>query len=215
MKIVCVSDTHWTSHFPKNVPDGDVIVHAGDATFKGRLEEVASFNNWYSSLPHQHKIFVAGNHELSFEDYPWMVKPLLSKKITYLQNAGTEIDGIKFWGSPYQPEFHNWAFNKPKGAAIKQIWDQIPVETDVLITHGPPYGILDLVKERPDEPLGCEELLKAVERIQPKVHIFGHIHDGYGTLEKTWESGKKTTFVNASWCTEKYRGENPPIVIEV
>lgn len=211
MKIVCISDTHFTDQFLNNIPDGDVIVHAGDATFKGQFAEVVRFNAWYSSLPHKHKIFVAGNHELSFEDTPWMVKPLLSRNITYLQNSGVEIDGIKFWGSPYQPEFHNWAFNLPRGEIIKKVWDQIPEGTDVLITHGPPHGILDIVKSRANELLGCEELLKAVLRIKPRLHVFGHIHDSYGITHK---DGIK--FVNASSCTEQYYGpRNAPIVVEL
>jgi len=88
------------------------------------------------------------------------------------------IEGVKFYGSPWQPRFFDWAFNLDRGEEIKKKWDLIPMDTDVLITHGPPYGILDLTHE--GEKVGCEELMKAVLRVQPKIHIFGHIHEAYG-----------------------------------
>ena len=93
----------------------------------------------------------------------------------YLCDESLTLDGVKFYGSPWQPRFFDWAFNKDRGAPLKAIWDKIPLDTDVLITHGPPHGILDLTFDK--IKAGCEELLLAVQRIKPKVHVFGHIHE--------------------------------------
>lgn len=211
MRIVCVSDTH-SRHDQLCVPDGDVLVHAGDATMAGRVEEIARFNHWLGTLPHRHRIFVAGNHDLLFESDPGLAESLITNA-TYLRDGAVTVGGLKFYGSPWQPWFLDWAFNLRRGPEIKRKWDLIPDDTDVLITHGPPHGILDLVpRDAPPghEIIGCEELLRAIGRIEPKVHIFGHIHEGYGTLRK-----RKTTFVNASICDANYRPVNEPIVVEV
>jgi hypothetical protein len=115
-----------------------------------------------------------------FERHPGAAKELLSNAI-YLENSGTERLGLKFWGSPVQPEFNNWAFNVARGAAIRRYWQIIPEGTDVLVTHGPPFGVLD--KSLSSTPhLGCEELAKAIEQIRPRLNIFGHIHGGHGQM---------------------------------
>ena len=126
----------------------------------------------------------------------------------YLQDEGCKIEGFHFWGSPWQPEFGRWAFNLPRGEKLREKWDEIPDNTDVLITHSPPYGIKDLVVTGKHE--GCEELLKVVFRIKPKLHIFGHIHEDYG---KQVEQG--ITFVNASICNFDYESLNNPIVVDI
>jgi Icc-related predicted phosphoesterase len=115
----------------------------------------------------------------------------------YLQDQSVIIEGLKFYGSPWQPTFHNWAFNKDRGEKIKTEWDKIPSDTDVLITHGPPFGILD--KTVDNEKVGCEELLLAVNRIKPKIHIFGHIHENYGEIKLNG-----THFINPSSCDYNY-----------
>jgi Icc-related predicted phosphoesterase len=207
MRIVAISDTHTFEH-QIVVPDGDVLIHSVDSTITGTPEEVMAFGLWLDSQPHKHKIFVAGNHDWLFERDPEQARYLIQfDGVHYLQDSSIEIDGIKFYGSPWQPRFGDWAFNVDRGEAIKQKWDQIP-KCDVLITHGPPWGALDYVQIG-QEHLGCEELLKAVGRVRPKLHIFGHIHGGYG---KATISGIQ--FVNASICDEAYRSSNAPIVID-
>jgi Icc-related predicted phosphoesterase len=127
----------------------------------------------------------------------------------YLENSGTEVAGLKIWGSLVQPEFNNWAFNVARGAAIRRYWEMIPDSTDVLVTHGPPFGMLD--KSHPSTAhLGCEELAKTVEQIKPRLHIFGHIHGGHGS-----SAGDGTRFVNASVVNEAYRLVNEPQIVEI
>lgn len=214
MKLVCLSDSHnlhkkVTERGP--LPEGDVLLHGGDFTGRGSFKEVASFLAWFASQPHQYKVFIAGNHDYLFEKEEWLVRNLLEQypSITYLQDSGCEIGGLRFWGSPWQPWFCDWAFNLPrKGPALREKWNQIPVHTDVLITHGPPFGTLDQVGD--GEHLGCEELAIRLTAVRPRVHLFGHIHDGYGLKERDG-----TCFVNACVCDEDYRVSNPPIVLEV
>jgi predicted phosphodiesterase len=205
MRIVCLSDTH---NRELAVPDGDLLIHAGDATMRGTPDEIVEFNSWFGALPHKHKIFIAGNHDWLFETQPAGARKLLAGDIIYLQDSGANIDGFHIYGSPWQPRFYDWAFNLDRGREMAEKWALIPAQTDILITHGPPNRILDLTMQ--GDNAGCEELIKKVEEVRPRVHIFGHIHEGYGTLEK---SG--TRFVNASNCDERYRLVNPPIVFEI
>jgi len=219
MRIVCVSDTHCEHHGFK-VPEGDVLLHAGDFCSMGIEREVHKVAKWLKALPHRWKIVVAGNHDRFFEQQPEIARAYLEPEIIYLQDSGCEIGGLRFWGSPWQPWFNDWAFNLPrKGAGLREKWNLIPMDTDVLITHGPPYGILDEVRARrtawgPSEegsgPLGCEELATRLRSVQPRLHVFGHIHDGYGVLQ----SGDMT-FVNASVCDEDYRPVNPVWVVDL
>jgi Icc-related predicted phosphoesterase len=212
-KIVMLSDTH-THHAKLKVPDGDFLVFAGDLMSCGRrFNEVMSFGKWFSAQPHKHKILVVGNHDRLFETNPTLCMSEFSKDVHYLVNESVEIDGFKFWGSPVQPWFHNWAFNVHRGAPIKVYWDKIPDNLDVLITHGPPYSILDQMEpggEWGTDYLGCEELLLAVQRTKPKVHVFGHIHGSYGTV-----THGSTQFINASICNEQYVPVNEPQVVTI
>lgn len=208
IRIVCISDTHG-QHSKLNVPDGDILIHAGDfMAFGTKPQEIADFNQWLGTQPHPYKIVIAGNHDLMFERHPATARELLNNA-TYLENSGIELAGLKIWGSPVQPEFNNWAFNVARGAAIRRYWGMIPSDTDVLITHGPPSGTLDQSDPFSDH-LGCEELAKAVEKIRPKLHVFGHIHGGHGDAT---ESG--TRFVNASVVNEGYWLVFEPHVIEI
>lgn len=226
MKIVAFSDTH-TYHRQVAVPDGDVLVFAGDLMGSGyKHTEVKDFAEWFGGLPHRNKIVVAGNHDRLFETNPtWALQQFSRPSIgsfVYLRDSSVTIEGVKFYGSPVQPWFLDWAFNVPRGAAIREYWDRIPHDTDVLITHGPPYGVLDqmvptgemLYKTNrillPTEHLGCEELAKVVEIVKPKVHIFGHIHGGAGTTIKDG-----VAFHNVAVCNESYRPVNDPHVIEI
>ena len=210
MRLVCISDTHNTQKAMR-LPEGDVLIHAGDATGQGLSLEVQRFLAWFESQPHPHKILIAGNHDWLFQRHPDMATQLLAAHpgITYLQDSGVEIEGVRFWGSPWQPWFCDWAFNLPrKGQALREVWNKIPLDTDALITHGPPHGVLDQVHS--GEHLGCEELKIRLSAVKPRVHVFGHIHDSYGVARS-----KATTFINASTCTEEYRALNRPIVVDI
>lgn len=206
-RIVLLSDTHNCNE-QISVPDGDILIHAGDATNRGQVDEIVAFNEWFSGFPHKHKIFVAGNHDWLFETRPKYARSLLAKNVVYLQDSAVEILDLKIYGSPWQPRFFDWAFNLNRGGEMAEKWKLIPNEVDILITHGPPFGILD---ETPrGDFAGCEELRKRVEEIRPQLHVFGHIHFGYGTEEKFG-----VRFVNASNCDEDYLPTNLPIVVDL
>ncbi|MGX1753439.1 metallophosphatase domain-containing protein [Sphingobacterium sp. NPDC055346] len=208
MQIVAISDTHG-KHRDKKIPDGDILIHAGDVTRGGKKEQVIDFLEWFAEQRHTYKIFVAGNHDFYFEQAdPDEINDLIPNKIIYLNDSGVEINGIKFWGSPITPWFNNWAFNRERGTKIKQHWDLIPDDIDILITNGPPFGILDETVY--GKQTGCEELLLRVYQVKPKYHIFGHIHEEYGNLTKA-----ETTFVNASVLDDWYEMKNKPIVIDL
>lgn len=206
MRIVAISDTHGM-HNDLVIPLGDVLVHAGDMTLRGKMEEVKEFHAWLERLPHKHKIVIAGNHDWPFEKDPEESRKALST-CHYLEDSSVTIEGIKFYGSPWQPWFMNWAFNLPRGEALKAKWKSIPVDTDVLITHGPPHGILDKVLD--GSHVGCEELTIRLKTLNVKAHIFGHIHEDYGSREINGCS-----YVNASICNSRYLPFNKPIVIDV
>lgn len=217
LQIACVSDTHWT-YQPGQVllpiPAADVVIHAGDATFHGKLQELAYLKGWFQALPHKHKIFVPGNHDLTFDGDQEQARSMFAgiPGMHILIDQGVEIDGIKFWGTPYQPIFHDWAFNVDDSAQHEH-FALIPDDTDVLVTHCPPFGFLDKVidPKRAGERVGSTELLKAVQRVNPKLHVFGHIHGSYGRVD----NGRGTVFVNAAMCDEDYVPVNPVRVINV
>lgn len=204
MRIVTLSDTHG-HHRKVSVPEGDVLIFAGDFMTSGyNFHEVGDFAQWFTSLPHPKKIWIAGNHDRAVESNKKACLPVFKGSV-YLENDSTEYFGVKFYGSPITPAFNNWAFNVERGEAIKKYWDNIPDDTDVLITHGPPKGVLDNSIEW-GPGLGCEELAKRVAEVRPTIHIFGHIHGGYG------RSGE---FRNVSICNEAYRPVNAPQVIDL
>ena len=223
MRIVCMSDTHLTHEFYKIiVPEGDVLVHAGDATFRGTKDEIDAFAEWFGSLPHKRKLFVPGNHDILFQgalEYGARIlrsplyRPGPIRNIELLCDSGVTIDGVKFWGSPWQPEFMNWAFNLPRGAPLRAKWAMIPDDTNVLITHGPAYSIGDNLMDA--RRVGCEELLERVIRLEKlRLHVFGHIHSGHGVHYLNGATSGKT-FVNASICDPEYKPTNSPIVIDL
>lgn len=197
MRIVAVADTHTFQDDLRRIPDGDVFIHAGDLCRGGRLDELRIVVAWLHALPHKHKIVVAGNHDWCFVREPQAAIEILGD-IVYLQDAEITIDGVRFWGSPWQPEFNDWAFNLPRGEALARKWALIPTNIEVLITHGPPHGIGD----DSGEPLrqGCAELLAAVRRVRPLLHLFGHIHQDGGF----WEQ-EGMCFANVT-CWECVRG---------
>jgi Icc-related predicted phosphoesterase len=132
--------------------------------------------------------------------------------VAYLEDSGISIQGIRIWGSPWQPEFYDWGFNLPPGAPLREKWALIPSNTEVLITHGPPLGHGDLCLPHRNRA-GCVDLLAEIsERIHPRFHVFGHIHEGYGQT-----SNGETEFINASSCNLQYDRQklNKPIVFDV
>jgi Icc-related predicted phosphoesterase len=209
MRLVVMSDTH-SMHTRLKVPDGDILIHAGDLSWNGRSEEITNFRDWFLSMPHKHKVLIAGNHDWLFERQPLEAKALFSyPNVHYLEQTSAEIEGLKFWGSPATPWFCSWAFNYQRGAEIRLIWNRIP-ECDILVTHGPPIGILDQARPGHSDHLGCKDLLDAIKRIQPRLHVFGHIHGpGGGKLV----SGM-TTHINASVVNEAYKVVRDPITFD-
>jgi Icc-related predicted phosphoesterase len=203
MRIVLLSDTHGL-HDQLAVPPGDLLIHAGDAGRRGTLEELRSFNEFLGRLPHPHKIFVAGNRDYSFQRQPEESRAILTNAV-YLQDEEISIGGIRIYGSPWQPPFMDTAFNLPRGEPLREKWALIPDGIDILVTHTPPYGIGDRTSR--GVPVGCEDLLAAVRRIKPRLHVFGHIHEGYGQYE---ENG--ILFLNASLTDASMQIAHRPIV---
>ena len=237
MRIVCISDTHGLHTIMDDInplPKGDVLIHAGDCTNVGKPEQVKDFVEWFMNIKgFDSKIFIAGNHDFAFEkrhephhkgDFDWYYhlmneENLSQSDVIYLEDSEFTIDSsefsrpIKFYGSPWQPEFYNWAFNLPRlGDELKKYWDMIPNDTDILITHGPPNEVRDFVNNwrQPVRNVGCELLRYRVEEVNPLLHVFGHIHEAYGVANI-----KDTLYVNASTCTEGYRPTNKPIIIDL
>ena len=210
MKIIALADTHGF-HNQIVIPDGDVVIFAGDICQQRHLESLKEFSAFLYSLPHSHKIIIAGNHDFPFLDNYLMARKLIERVpgAIYLQDNRFTIDGVNFYGSPWTSIFFNWAFMLA-AKERKQKWNLIPPDTDVLITHGPPAGVLDLVN---GVPLGCSELLSAVKRVNPKYHIFGHIHECYGIRGNL--DDKQTTFVNASICNGLYQPDRIPFQLEL
>lgn len=208
MKIIMISDTHGRHNHLK-IPEGDLLIHAGDVSSRGLESEIKNFLEWFSKQPHKYKVFIAGNHDFYFErQNTSTITKFIPEGIIYLNDSGITIDGLNIWGSPIQPEFMDWAFNRKRGSEIKEHWNLIPNNTDILITHGPPHRILDESIRR--EFTGCEELKKKVDVLKPKLHIFGHIHEAFGVKKID-----KTTYVNASQLDYKYYLTNHPLVINL
>ena len=187
MRIVSISDSH-NNHRDINIPDGDVFICAGDITnFNRSRKHYIDFNEWLGTLPHSKKIIIAGNHDELFQRQPEVARGLMTNCI-YLEDSEVIIDGVKFYGSPWQKWFYDWAFNFPPRSivAAKMKWAEIPDDTDVLITHSPPHQICDV--NTMGENIGCEMLAERVFEVQPKIHVFGHIHESagrYGTIGNT------------------------------
>ncbi len=224
MRIVAIADTHQF-HDELHLPDGDVLVCAGDVGRAGDEEEIDGFLRWFVTMPHRHKIFVPGNHDGCLE----VGDPALFRhrypNVTMLIDEACVIDGVRFWGSPWTPTFFDWAFMRDRGPPLAERWALIPDDTQVLITHGPPKGVLDDVSRyrarvigsdgvasdddvvAGDEDLvGCADLMTRVRQVRPALHLFGHIHSQRGAVN---DGG--ITFVN---CTTN-ECELPPTVIDI
>lgn len=212
MKLVCISDTHG-DHDGLVLPEGDVLIHAGDLSAHGLLAETHAFMKWLGSQAFEHILCIAGNHDVFMEQQPLMALQFAQDHgVRLLNDSGCTIDGVNFWGSPITPRYMDWAFMRDPGKPIEDHWNLIPMNTDVLITHGPPYGIMDQV-QRPDGSLvhtGCPSLLTRVRDVSPAVHLFGHIHEGHG---RTDQAG--VTYFNVCTMDEHYRLAYSPVVINV
>ena len=227
VRIVCISDTHC-KHAQLQIPDGDILIHAGDISSVGHPHQLQRFVDWLTGLPHRHKIVIAGNHDLTLDkayyERSWqrfhyrsgrldddLARQVMTNQAAfhYLVDEEICVAGIRVYGSPWQPQFFDWAFNLERGKPCALAWKKIPAGVDIVVTHGPPLGHGDQTST--GQRAGCVNLLHEIQyRIQPKYHVFGHIHEGYGvTTDGT------TTYVNASSCTLKYVASNPPIVFDI
>lgn len=222
MIISLISDTHNKhKQCTQDLPGGDLLLHGGDISSMGYEHEIKEFLIWYSRLHnYKTKAFIAGNHDWGFQDNIGKVKNILSDypNVIYLQDdlhlLGEDYDDydkrIKFWGSPWQPEFYNWAFNLPRnGEELKYKWSLIPVDTDILITHGPAWGYLDTTEWDRTQHLGCELLTNRIKEIKPKIHICGHIHSGRG-----YSFDGDTHYFNASILNERYEYAHKPFTFD-
>lgn len=219
MKITLISDTHGKhNQISPDLGQGNLLIHAGDFCSYGYYEqEIRDFLGWYDNLnDFDFKIFIAGNHDRLFELEPKKTEQLVNsyKNVDYIQDDLTMIQigdepEVKIWGSPWQPEFNNWAFNLPRnGDELYEKWKLIPEDVDILITHGPPFGTLDYTTFG-NLNVGCEILAHRLTQIKPKLHIFGHIHDSAG-----YKFDGKTHYFNVSVLNEQYHYKNKPISID-
>jgi len=235
--ISAISDTHakhnsiaTTKSFRKphqnvELPGGHILIHGGDLMTDGySTTECENFLTWFDSIDnYDTKIFIAGNHDRIIQNEPNWFNGVLAKykTINYLQdndlvlyndgfNGDYSEDNVQIYGSPWQPEFYNWAFNLPRnGDELKNKWTNIPNNTDILITHGPPFGYLDVPGGSGNNRVGCELLRERVDEIKPKICIFGHVHGSYG-----YYYNGHTHFINASVLNERYYYANLPLTFE-
>ena len=195
-------------------------MHTGDFCDTGSASELDSFCAWLDRQPHAHKVVVAGNHDgcldrlLVGQPAAEEATRRVKRSAHYLFDSGVVLCGLSFWGSPMQPDFEG-AFNKARGAALRAHWDLVPSETDVLLTHTPPAGHLDIAFRAGS--VGCGELGRAIERIRPLLNVFGHIHEGHGVEERMWvdSRGGETLFVNAASVDLSCSPSNAPVVVDL
>jgi len=205
MKIVLISDVHgkWNK---LQIPECDILISCGDYSFRGERHMVKDFHEWLNKQEAGHIISVQGNHETWVEKNFTEAKELAEKAcpgVHFIDEGTVDIEGIKIHGSAITPWFYDWAWNRRRGPEIKRHWDVIPDDTQILITHGPPAGILDVVYftdgVTPKERVGCHDLMDRINQLkQLKLHAFGHIHGSAGE-----------TVFNASICDEMYMPTNP------
>lgn len=213
MKICAISDTHEQEDDIK-IPECDVLVCAGDITYNGSVKAYQKFADWLKNQPAKRKLIIFGNHDTARSEKQHIINLITEAGGTYLEDSGVEIDGLYFYGSPYTPTFGSWAYMLPRGEMLKKKWAVIPEKTNILVTHGPSYGILD---EAPRgwyggfENVGCQDLLNRIKQLRElKVHIFGHIHNSSGIMYQD-----ELCFINAAICNEQYKPVNPVRVIEI
>jgi Icc-related predicted phosphoesterase len=243
-RITGISDTHNKhNQLEGKLPGGDILIHSGDITSLGRKDEVKRFIKWFSKQEYKYKVFIAGNHDMTFDsekllrdklahfegrtEYdtecadgkPDWLKDILAVGLDggvfYLENSSIDIEGIKIWGSPITPSFgYGWAFNKDRGHDINEVWNQIPMDTDIVITHGPIYGYCDRTSNT-NTNVGCADLYHRLHEVKPHLHFSGHIHEAYGynTMPYKDEWGDIYAF-NGCSCNLRYEVYNPPITFD-
>jgi predicted phosphohydrolase len=222
-RFVFVSDTH-TKHAQMTIPDGDVLVHTGDFCIAGDTREAVDFMRWFESQPHEHKIFIAGNHDRCFELQSEIVRKLITDIMptsTYLEDSGTFVAGFRIWGSPWTPLFMTdwWRFHKRRGEGMASVWRKIPTDVDILLTHGPAFGTLD--QNGRGDRAGDEELQKRIDELSHlKLHAFGHIHDSYGMKDRATPIREAFSLppyiaVNAAMLDDTYSNQREPITVDL
>jgi Icc-related predicted phosphoesterase len=243
MRITHISDTH-NKHNQLNgkLPGGLLLIHSGDITSLGRKHEVEQFIKWFGKQDYTHKVFIAGNHDMSFDrekllrdklahfegrtEYDtecaegkpqWLIEMLdnLPNDVYYLENSSIKLEGINIWGSPVSPSFgYGWGFNKDRGHDINQVWNTIPMDTDIVITHSPIYGYNDRAQNT-NQNVGCADLYYRLHEVKPHLHFAGHIHEGHGykTIPYKDEWGDIYTF-NGCTCNLRYEAINQPITFD-
>lgn len=211
MRIVCVSDTHNQLDKIK-IPDGDLLLHSGDFTDRGTLQQVAKELCLLGKLPHINKCIIAGNHDFLFQKEPSLAKQIaVDNGLTYLEGSSVEIEGLTIFGSPYTTYFFNWAFNFEEQDLdqAREHWNLIPDNTNIIITHGPPRSILDFVPR--GQHVGCGPLLhKLLDLPELLLHSFGHVHFSTG-----YEQHGNKHFINSSICNEQYHPVNNPYIVDI
>jgi Icc-related predicted phosphoesterase len=212
MIIDCISDLH--GYFPE-LAGGDLLIIAGDLTARDEKMEFIKFLKWLDKQEYKRKIFISGNHDMLHETYP-VEYDALPKNVEYLCNSGTEFDDLKIWGTPHSLIFDgvnpNCTAFMGTEKELKESYDLIPDDIDILISHSPPYGILDAIKRdyRKIEHTGSHSLLKAMCRVKPKIMVFGHIHEHGGEMIDLM----MTKCINASYVNEFYQPVNKPVRIK-
>ncbi len=218
LRLTFISDTHDRHKQVTNkLPGGDFLFHSGDISMSGSESEVRRFLKWFDSIPgYTHKVFIAGNHDWLFQRNLSKALKLVAeyKYITYLQDQSFEAEGVKIYGLPWTPYFHNWAFNVWRNSdAMEKVWSFVPEDVDILLSHGPPFGKNDKVvsPSRVSEPLGSEVHWLRVQQVMPKINAYGHVHTGYGW---SFDKGLNTHFINCSVVNEGYYVVNAPMHVE-
>lgn len=218
MKIVAISDTHNRQN-KLVIPECDILIHAGDWTSRGYRHEIRDFAKWLDKQVQCSEIvLIPGNHELEFENHLPASLEWFKEECPWahlLINESIAIDGIKIYGSPITPFFCDWAWNKHRGDQIQPYWDAIPDDTNILITHGPPYGILDQTTYADgtirEDRLGCYQLMNRIKQLKDlDLHFFGHIHAPGGTQKHI----DGVSYYNAAICDECYYPSNPITIVE-
>jgi Icc-related predicted phosphoesterase len=237
-RITHISDTHNKhTQLEGKLPGGDILIHSGDITSLGRKSEVERFIKWFGKQDYTYKVFIAGNHDMTFDNEkllrdklahfegrteydtecadgkPDWLKDILAVGLDggtfYLENSSIDIEGIKIWGSPITPSFgYGWAFNKDRGHDINEVWNTIPMDTDIVITHGPIYGYCDRTN-REGLNVGCADLYHRLNEVKPQLHFSGHIHEAYGYRHTDWGYA-----FNGCNCDLSYLVNNKPMTFD-
>lgn len=209
MRAVVISDEHEQQD-TITLPEGDILIHCGDETYEGKWSAFTKFVDWMANTSFKTKLFVAGNHSFNFQnsDRQHSINYLKDKGITYLENSGIVVDNISFFGVPYVPNLPRWALPEYDGC-----YDNIPDDTQVLISHSPIYGVLD----NNSRHFGSTKLKNVIEyRLSNLTHFFcGHIHESYGQTTIKNSNDKEVVYVNASICNRYYEPLNKPTIIDI